>query len=98
VPPFFYVIVDLEGLDVRSLQTLGALGYFEFNSLAIVQRLVAISHDRGEMDENIFTALALDESKALAGVKPLYCTLFFAHCFYSFLSAAMRLSVAGIMR
>jgi hypothetical protein len=29
------------------------------------------------MDENVLAALALDESKALAGVKPLHCTLFF---------------------
>jgi hypothetical protein len=34
--------------------------------------------------------LALDESKALAGIEPLHCTLFFTHCFYSFLLTAMR--------
>ncbi len=71
---------ELGGLDVRGLQALGALGHFEFNRLAIVQRLVAISHDRGEMDENVLTALALDESKALARVEPLHCSLFFTHC------------------
>ena len=69
----------LEGLDVRGLQALGALGDFEFNRLAIVQRLVAISHDRGEMDENVLSTLALDESKALAGIEPLHCSLFFTH-------------------
>src|SRR5260370_37175291 len=58
----------LEGVDVRGLQALGALGDFEFNRLAIVQRLVAISHDRGEMDENVLSTFALDESKALAGI------------------------------
>ena len=80
----------LEGLDVRGLQALGTLGDFEFNRLAIIQRLVAISHDRGEMDENVLSTLALDESKALAGIEPLHCTLFFTHCFYSFLLTAMR--------
>ena len=70
----------LEGLDVRGLQALGTLGDFEFNRLAIIQRLVAISHDRGEMDENVLAALALDESKALAGIEPLHCSLFFTHC------------------
>src|SRR6266849_1382130 len=80
----------LEGLDVRGLQALGALGDFEFNRLAIVQRLVAISHDRGEMDENVLSTLALDESKALAGIEPLHCSLFFTHCIYSFLLTAMR--------
>jgi len=29
------------------------------------------------MDENVLAALALDETKAFAGVKPLYCSLFF---------------------
>ena len=80
----------LEGLDVRGLQALGALGDFEFNRLAIIQRLVAISHDRGEMDENVLSTLALDESKALAGIEPLHCSLFFTHCIYSFLLTAWR--------
>jgi hypothetical protein len=84
---------DLEGLDVRGLQTLGALGDFEFNRLAIIQRLVAISHDRGEMDENVLAALALDESKALAGIEPLHCSLFFTHCIYSFLLTALRSNI-----
>jgi hypothetical protein len=44
------------------------------------------------MDENVLTALALNEPKALAGIEPLHGTLFFTHCFYSFLSAGLRLS------
>src|SRR5215472_9305037 len=44
------------------------------------------------MDENVLAALALDEPKALAGIEPLHGTLFFIHCFYSFLSAGLRLS------
>jgi hypothetical protein len=32
------------------------------------------------MNENIFSTLALDETEALAGVKPLHCSLFFTHC------------------
>src|ERR1700756_3264108 len=42
------------------------------------------------MDENVLSTVALDESKALAGIEPLHCTLFFTHCFYSFLLTAMR--------
>jgi len=80
----------LEGLDVRGLQALGTLGDFEFNRLAIIQRLVAISHDCREMDENVLSTLALDESKALAGIEPLHCSLFFTHCIYSFLLTALR--------
>jgi hypothetical protein len=83
----------LEGLDVRGLQAFGALGDFEFNRLAIIQRLVAISHDRGEMDENVLSTLALDESKALAGIEPLHCSLFFTHCIYSFLLTALRSNI-----
>src|SRR6266576_6833310 len=82
----------LEGLYVRSLQALWTLGYFEFNRLAIVESLVAISHNGGEMDENVLATLALDEPKALAGIEPLHGTLFFIHCIYSFLSAGLRLS------
>jgi hypothetical protein len=38
------------------------------------------------VDENVLAGLALDETEALAGVKPLYCSLFF-HCFsFSFFS------------
>jgi hypothetical protein len=60
--------------------------------LAVVESLVAISHNGGEMDENVLTALALYEPKALAGIEPLHGTLFFIHCIYSFLSAGSRLS------
>ena len=79
-PAMQFCEVGLEGLDVRGLEALGSLGHFEFNRLAIVQRLIAISHDRGEMDENVLTALALDEAEALAGIEPLHCSLFFTHC------------------
>jgi hypothetical protein len=83
-PPEIFQSKWLQRLDVRRLQALGAADDFEFNRLAIVQRLIAISHNRGEMDEYVLTALALDESKALAGVKPLHCSLFFAHFCVSF--------------
>jgi hypothetical protein len=33
------------------------------------------------VDENVLAGLALDESKALTGVKPLNCSLFFQPCF-----------------
>ena len=70
----------LEGGDVRCLQALGALGHFEFNRLAFVQRFVALRLNRGEVDENVLAGLALDESKSLAGIEPLYCSLFFQLC------------------
>ena len=45
--------------------------------LTFIERPVAISLNRGEMDENVLATLALDKPKALAGVEPLYCSLFF---------------------
>ena len=71
----------LQAGDVRRLQALGAGGHFEFNRLAFVQRFVPLRHDSGKVDENVLAGLALDESKALAGVKPLHCSLFFQLCF-----------------
>jgi len=67
----------LEAGDVRSLQALGAAGYFEFNRLAFVQRLVPLCLDGREVDENILTGLALDEPITLAGIEPLHSSLFF---------------------
>src|ERR1700722_16705838 len=68
---------ELKAGDVRSLQALRPGGYFELNSLTFVQRLVAVSLNRGEMNEDILTGLALDETEALASIEPLYCSLFF---------------------
>jgi hypothetical protein len=84
-PPVIVILRSgLEGLDVGGLQALWSLGNLEFNRLAVIQRLIAISHNRGEMNEHIFSTLALDETEALAGVKPLHCSLFFTHCFTLF--------------
>jgi hypothetical protein len=45
--------------------------------LAFVQRFVSISLNGGEVHEDVFAGLALDESEALAGIKPLHGPLFF---------------------
>jgi hypothetical protein len=68
--------LGLEAGDVRCLQTLGAAGYFEFNRLAFVQRLVPFRLNRGKVHENIFAGLALDEPIPFAGIEPLHCSLF----------------------
>ena len=68
---------QLEGGNVRCLQTLRALGDVEFNRLPLGERPVPVSLNRGEVHENVLTGLALDESKSLAGIEPLYCSLFF---------------------
>jgi hypothetical protein len=69
--------VGLESGNVCGLQTLWTTSDFKLNRLAFVQRFVSISLNGGEMYEYIFAGLALDESKALAGVKPFYGSLFF---------------------
>jgi hypothetical protein len=70
----------LQRLNVGSLQTLGAADNLEFNGLTLIERAIAVRLNRGEMDENVLAALALDETKAFAGVKPLHCSLFFHRC------------------
>jgi hypothetical protein len=67
----------LGGGNVLCLKALGALLHFKFNSLALVQRLVTVHLNRGEVHENIFPGLALDETKALRRIEPLNCSLFF---------------------
>jgi hypothetical protein len=71
------VISGLQRLNVGSLQALRAAGNLEFDCLSLVEGAVALRLDRGEMDEHVLATLALDETKALAGVKPLHYTLFF---------------------
>jgi len=71
----------LETLNVGSLETLRSADNLEFNSLSLVEGAVAVALDSGKMDENVLAALALDETKSFAGVKPLHCTLFFHRCF-----------------
>jgi hypothetical protein len=70
----------LERLNVGSLQALGTADNLEFNGLTLIERAIAVRLNGGEMDENVLTRLALDETKTLAGVKPLHCSLFFHRC------------------
>jgi hypothetical protein len=61
----------LDRRDVRRLQTLRTLDYFEANSLPLGERFEALDLDLTEMDEEIFTLRLLNESVALFGTKPL---------------------------
>jgi hypothetical protein len=74
-------MLPLEGGDVRCLQALGAAGHFELNRLPVGQRLVPLRLNRGEVDKYVLAGLALDESKSLAGIEPLNCSLFSQLCF-----------------
>jgi hypothetical protein len=73
----------LQADDVLSLKTFRSLLDFEFHCLAFVERLVPFRLDRREVHENVFTGLALNETKTLCCVEPLHCTLFFGHLNYS---------------
>lgn len=52
----------LEAGNVLCLKAFGAFLYFKFHCLAFVERFVCVHHDRGEVNENIFTGLALDKT------------------------------------
>jgi hypothetical protein len=93
--PVLLIRSSLEGRDVRRLQALGAAGNFEFNRLAVVQGLVTVRLNGREVNENILARLALNESESLAGVKPLYSSLFsqllFSFLLLSYLVSLLRL-------
>lgn len=82
--PRFQKVEWLQGLNVGGLQALGAADNLKLDRLAIVQAPVSIRLDRGEMDENVLSGLALDETITLTGVEPLHCSLFFAHFLFLF--------------
>src|SRR5258708_40117174 len=66
----------LDRRNVFSLKAFGALFHFKLHSLPFVEGLVAVHGNRGEVHENIFSRLALNETKAFGGIKPLHCSLF----------------------
>ena len=66
----------LEAGNVLCLKAFGAFLYFKFHCLAFVERFVSVHHDRGEVNENIFTGLTLDKTIAFRSIEPLDCSLF----------------------
>jgi hypothetical protein len=63
---------DLQRLDIRRLQPLGALLHFELDLLAFLEGLEAAHLDRGVMREKVLTALSRgDEAEAFRVVEPL---------------------------
>ena len=68
--------MESEADDGFRLQALGSLFHFKFNGLAFVEGLVTLGLNGTVVHEDVFTALPLNEPVALAGVKPLYCSLF----------------------
>src|SRR5580765_3453520 len=65
---------DSDLLDVRRLQPLRALRHLEGDRLALVQGLVAVPLDGGEVNEDVRPVLLLDETVPLAVVEPFHFT------------------------
>src|SRR5437660_11835385 len=59
-------------LDVGRLQALVALHDLELDALTLGQRLVPLHGDGGEVDEDVVSLLALDESVTLLVGEPLH--------------------------
>ena len=70
-----YEWIGLDGFDVGGLQTLGALLDRKLNMLAFFQIAEAFTLDGREMDENVRTTIAGDETVPLACIEPLDRTL-----------------------
>ena len=58
--------------DLFRLQAFLALRHFEFDLLSFSQRAVAVALDLAEMHEDVFLALALDETETLRAIEPLH--------------------------
>lgn len=74
----FRPYVQLEADDGFRLQALGSLFHFKFNGLAFVKGFVTLGLNCTVVHEDVLAALTLNEPIALAGVKPLYSSLFSA--------------------
>src|SRR4029077_8006566 len=64
-----------EWADVLRLRSLLPLGRVELDLLVLIQRPVARTRDRGEVDEHVCrSVIGGDETEALVGVEPLHCS------------------------
>lgn len=61
--------------DILGFFALLARDHVELDVLTLVEVLVAITLDAGEMNENVITLLARDEAEALFCIEKLNCTL-----------------------
>ena len=87
--------VELEADDGFRLQALGTFLHFEFDSLAFVEGFVPLGLNCTVVHEDIFATLPLNEPIALAGVKPLYCSLFSTQLLTPLLGKLFALVVAS---
>src|SRR6516225_3324016 len=65
-----------DGADVFRLRALLALRCVVLDTLVVVEVLVAVAADGGEVDEHVLAAVVgRDEPEALLAVEPLHCAL-----------------------
>jgi hypothetical protein len=69
--------------NVRGVQSLGALLAFEFHRIALVQGLVPVLLDGGEVHEDILPSRTLDKPISFGTVKPLHHAIFLQANFLS---------------
>lgn len=61
---------------VRRLESLRSPYDFELDGRTFLKATIAVSLDRRKVDEDVLATLPLDETIPLAGVEPLYGSLF----------------------
>jgi hypothetical protein len=66
--------VESDHTDVLGFLTLATRGDIELDTLALVERLIAVALDVGEMDEHVVALLSRNEAEALLGVEELHGT------------------------
>src|SRR5687767_12410438 len=64
--------------DLLRLRAFLALCDIELDALSVLKRLVAVGHDRREVDENVLAPVDRDKAVALLAVEPLDAAL--CHC------------------
>jgi len=62
--------------NVGGIESLGALLAFELHRIALVQGLVSVLLDSGEMNEDILSSRTLDEPVSFGSVEPLHHAIF----------------------
>jgi hypothetical protein len=63
--------------NIQRVESFGALLALELDGFSLAQHLVSLRENGGEMNEDIFSAGALDESETLGSVEPFDDTLLF---------------------
>jgi len=58
--------------DVGGLRALGAFHNLEFDWVALLKRAVAVAHDGGIVDKNVWAIIAPDEAIPLGVIEPLH--------------------------